>query len=119
MIKTLQITGVHMKLDEDIELYADKKIGHLDRYVPKKARQSLKAEVKLFETKVSDKNRFACEVIMHLPHDSVTVVERAQSLYAAIDTAENKLKVQLKKYKERHGGPRLHRRVLGRLKRSL
>lgn len=120
MIKTLQISGVgKTDIDEDTELYADKKIGHLDRFVPKKSRASLRAEVKLKETKVSDKNRFKCEVIMHLPHDMIAVTERGQSMLAAIDQTENTLKVQLKKYKEKHAGPRLHRRVVNRFKRSL
>lgn len=119
MIKNLQISGVHTDLTEDIELYADRKIGRMDRYVPRRALESLRAEVKLIETGVRDNDKYKCEVIMHLPHDSITVTENAQTMRAAIDEAENKLKVQLKKYKEKHGGPRLHRRVISRFKRSI
>jgi hypothetical protein len=38
MIEKLETIGVHMELDEDLEKYARKKIGLLDRYAPRKYR---------------------------------------------------------------------------------
>lgn len=114
MINNLQISGINTRLTEDLELYIHKKIGQLDRYVPKKARESLKAEVKLKEHKTKRKENFLCEVIMHLPKELVTVKENASSFLAAIDVTEERLKVRLKKYKDTHGGPRLHRRLINR-----
>lgn len=119
MIENIQMAGVHTKLTVEEEDYIDKKIGPIDRYVPKKARQSTKVEVKLKEEKSKDKAKFTCEVIMHLPHGSITVHERAITAFAAIDLAEDKLKVQLKKYKEKHAGPRIHRRLVSRFTRRI
>ncbi len=113
----LQISGVNTTLTKKQEEYASKKIGLLERYVPQKARDSLKTEVKLKESKARDKSTCVCEVIMHLPHGSVTVHEKAKTMLAAIDLAEDKLKVQLKKYKDKHAGPRLHRKVINRFRR--
>lgn len=118
MIKNLQISGVKTQLSKDLEYYVDKKIGPLDRYVPKKSRESLKTEVKLKESKAKNKESFMCEVIMHLPHGSVTVHEKATTFLAAIDLAEDRLKVQLKKYKEKHSDRRFHKRVASRLRRK-
>lgn len=114
----MEIAGVHTKLTKDIEMYVHKRLGELDKYVPKNARGSLHAEVKLKESKAKNKTGHVCEVIMHLPHERVTTIAKATTMLAAIDEAEAKQKNQLKKYKEKHGGPRLHRRVLRLVKRS-
>ncbi len=118
MIQKLEIQGVHLKLDRKLEGYVTKKIGRLDQYAPRKARDSLHVEVTLKEEIIKSKKSCVCEVVMHLPHSTITTKESTINMYAAIDIVEAKLKNQLKKYKETHGGPRLHRRLLGRLKRS-
>jgi ribosomal subunit interface protein len=118
MINLLQISGVHTEHTEAIDAYVRKKIGGCDRYIPKKARQSSKADVKLKEGKSKDQAKFTCEVIVHLPHGSITVHEKATTMFAAIDVAEDKLKVQLRKYKEKHAGPRIHRKVIARFIRN-
>lgn len=118
MIKTIQIDGVHTKLNKDLDLYVHKKIGTLDRFISRKSRESVKAEVKLKEAKGKDKSkRFTCEVIVKLPKDKIAIHEKGSSFLEAIDLSEDKLKIQLKKYKEKHGDPHLHRRVINRLKR--
>lgn len=118
MINNIQIAGLHLKLSAEDEEYIRKKIGPMDRYIPKKARQAVKTEVKLKESKAKDKARFTCEIVMHLPHAQITVHQKAQSLSAAIDVTEDKLKEQLHRYKEKHSGPRLHRRLVAKLIRS-
>lgn len=115
MINNIQIVGVHFDLTSDEEMYIDKKIGGLDRFVPKRNREATKVDVKIRKSKrKSADDKYSCEVIFHMPSESITVNEKAASVLASIDIAENKLKVLLKKYKEKHGGPRLHRRVIKR-----
>jgi ribosomal subunit interface protein len=118
MIKRLDIDGVHMELGKDLKMYVQRKIGGLDRYVSPHTRESLHAEVKLKEGKAKDKNRHTCEVILHLPQDTFTVKESAGTIFSAIDIVEEKLKIHLKKYKDLHTNPRLHQRIIARLKRS-
>lgn len=118
MIKKIEINGVHFDVDEDLRKYVSKKIGHLDMYMPIKARPSAHAEVKLKEAKAKNKKECICEVILHLPHDTLTTKESTINMYAAIDVVEAKLKNQLKKYKETHGKQRFHRRLLSRIKRG-
>lgn len=117
MINNLQIAGLHAKFTKEEEAYVTKKIGPMDRYIPKKARDAVKAEVKLKEEKSKDKSKFTCEVVMHLPHGSITVHEKSTTIYAAIDLAEDKLKHQITKYKEKHDRPRLHRRLAAKFTR--
>lgn len=118
MIEKLEIGGVHTKLDEDIKKYARKKIGKLDQYMGRHARKSAHAEVKLIEEKIKTRKQCTCEVILHLPKDTITVRETTLNMFAAVDIVETKLKNLLKKYKDTHeGGFRLHRRVISRFKR--
>lgn len=118
MIKSLQITGIHAKHDQEIDAYVRQKIGECDRYIPKKARESTKAEVKLKQEKSKDNAKFICEVIVHLPNGSITVHEKAITMLAAIDLAEDKLKIQLKKYKDKHSASKIHRRLANKFLRS-
>jgi len=116
MIEKIEISGVHYDVDKKLQKYVLKKIGNLDTYIPRKARESAHAEVMLKGTKKGDA-KYTAEVIMHLPQDTITVSESTLNMYAAVDIIETKLKNQLKKYKETHANPRLYRRALGRLKR--
>ncbi len=113
----LEIQGVHMDVDAKLQAYVTKKIGKLDRYVPKSSRESLHAQVFLKEEKKSSKKSNICEVVMKLPQETLTTKEATVNMYAAVDIVETKLKNRLKKYKETHNHKRLHQRVLSRLKR--
>lgn len=118
MIKKIEISGVHAVVDTDIRKYVRKKIGKLDNYMPRHARESAHAEVLLKESKAKDKKQCTCEVILYLPKDTLTTKESTLNMYAAVDIVEAKLKNQIKKYKEKHNPVRLHRRVIARLKRK-
>ena len=118
MLARLEISGVHMELDDALKKYVTKKIGRLDRFISRAAGKSVHAAVKLKEGKAKDKNERTCEVIVHLPHDTITVHETTINIYAAIDIVETKLRMRLKKYKDLHESPTLHRRLMARLKRQ-
>jgi len=118
MIQKIEINGVHMSVGDDLMKYVLKKIGRLDKYIPKHARLSAHVEVKLKEGKSKDKNKRTCEVLVHLPHENITVSETTINMYAAIDIVEEKLKATLHRYKELHADPKLRQRVIARLKRN-
>ncbi len=116
MIQKLEITGVHMHVGDDLRKYITKKIGGLDRYVPRAARESLHAELKLKESNARGRQERTCEVIVHLPNDVFAVKETTINMYAAVDIAEEKLKTQLRKYKDTHSAHKFRRRLLAALK---
>lgn len=116
MIQAIDIAGLKVELDDDIKKYVFKKIGRLDRFMPRHARKSLRAEVKLRDVGRKYGNKYECEVLLHLPDETVTSKDSTLNMYAAVDIVEAKLKNQLKKYKEQH----VHARgvgFIGRLKR--
>lgn len=119
MIQKMEISGIHAKVDKTLNKYVEQKIGNLDKYAPKNARASMHAEVKLKHLKAKNKVGHTCEVIIFLPNEQITTVAKATTLLAAVDEAEAKLKIQLKKYKEKHSGPRLHRRALRVVRRKI
>lgn len=116
MITQIDITGIQYEAKEDIKKYIRKKIGRLDRFVPRHARNSIKAEVILKELKTkADRNQ--CEVILHLPEQMITAKDSTINMFAAVDIVEKKLKNQLNKYKATHGGDPQDRH--GRLRKLL
>jgi ribosomal subunit interface protein len=119
MIKKIDISGVHYKIDEELERYLKKKIGNLDRFAPKHARDSLHAEIRLHEQKAKTKGQkeSECEVILHLPHGIIAAKEATLTMFAAVDIVESKLTNQLKTYKDKHSPAKMHHRFFTRMKR--
>ncbi len=99
MINKLEIAGIHTDATKDIQKYVKKKVGKLDAYMPRHARKSAHAEVRLKESKSKDKKQCSVEVVLYLPGEVITAKETTVNMYAAIDIVEEKLKTQLRKYK--------------------
>lgn len=112
MINHLHINGIHTVVTDDMRLYIEKKIGTLDRFIPRNARESARVDIKLKEFKASDKLSFECEVIIKLPKATITSHKKAKSMLAAIDDVEDNLKNQLKKYKNTHNPSRFRKHVV-------
>lgn len=117
MFTKFEISGIHLSVDDDLRKYATRKIGNLDKYLPRASRASAHAEVFLKVGKAKDKQAATCEVTLHLPHETVNVQETTLNLYAAIDIVEEKLKHQLQKYKELHASGKLNRKLFARFSR--
>jgi ribosomal subunit interface protein len=117
MIQKLEIHGVHVEVDPSLKKYITKKIGNLYRCIPKNERESAHAEVFLKTTKEKGSRRNLCEVTLRVPHQTIVIQEYAQNMFAAVDIAEEKLKQQLTKHKERTTGGSMRRRVFQRFGR--
>lgn len=100
MIKKVDITGINTELDQDVIKYAKRKISKLDSYMPKHARKSAHAEVRMKEATSKGKKQSTCEVNIYVPGEVITAKETTVNIYAAVDIVEEKLKSQLRKYKE-------------------
>lgn len=102
MINKVEVASIHTDGSQDIQKYAKKKISKLDSYMPRHARKSAHAEVKLKEAKSKDKKQCTVEVILHVPGETITAKETTVNMYAAIDIVEEKLKSQLRRYKQQN-----------------
>jgi putative sigma-54 modulation protein len=118
MINAINITGIKYDLDETTKRYVIKKIGRLDRYLPRHARKSASAEVKLKQVNRENGNKYEAEVILHVPDRLITAKDSTVNVLAALDIVEAKIATQLHKYKQ-ETVPHVGRRgVLSRFKRS-
>ena len=118
MISSIDITGVKYEIDDTTRKYVQKKIGRLDRYLPKHARKSVTADVKLKEVGRDHGNKYEAEIILNVPDKRLTAKDSTVNMLAAVDIVEAKLVAQLKKYKELHISHVGRRGVLSRFKRS-
>lgn len=119
MIESIVISGVKYTPDEKTKKYVLKKIARLDRFLPRHARKSVSAEVKLKEVNRSYGNKYEAEVILYVPDKQLTAKDSTVNILAAIDIVEAKLVSQLRRYKDAqvaHLGKT--RAILSRFKRS-
>lgn len=118
MATAIDITGIKYDVDEQTRKYIEKKLGRLERYVPKHARKSYRTEVKIKQIDKSRGNKYQAEVILHMPEKHLTATDSTTNVMAAVDIVQEKLKRQLHRYKLEklpHVG---NRRSLSRFKRS-
>ena len=116
MIEKMEISGVHMSIEPKLKKYVTKKMGAMDKYIPRHARESAHLEVKLKEDKIKEKHQYTCEVILFLPHDTIRISETTMNVFAAVDIIETKLKNQIRKYKETHTKKRIPGKILAKFR---
>ena len=119
MITNLTITGVKYELNDTTKRYIEKKIGPLDRFLPRHARKSVTADVKIKQIDNPGGNKYEVEVIINVPDKVITAKDSTMNVLAAVDIVETKLNGQLRRYKDdtlAHVGR--SRGVLAKFKRS-
>lgn len=119
MIQKFEITGVHVEINQQLREYIIKKLGSIDRYLPRHSRDSAHLEVRLNESKIDGKIQTICEVTLYMPHDTINLTESANTIYGAVDITKTKLKQRVQKYKDEHMNSKKRRHVFGRLRQRL
>jgi putative sigma-54 modulation protein len=99
MIKTIQVLGNSYDIDENTRKYAIKRIGRLDRYIPRHARRTASVDIKLQQVDHDHGNKFEAEVILSLPGKVITAKDSTVNILSAIDIVEEKIKAQISDYK--------------------
>lgn len=118
MIEAIDITGVKFDVDETTRKYVTRKIGKLDRYLPRHARKTVTADVKLKQIDKPHGNKYEAEVILNVPDKVLMAKDSTLNMLAAIDIVETKLLTQLHKYKELNIPHVGRRTMMSRFKRS-
>ncbi len=118
MIEAIDVTGIKYDVNDSTHKYAIKKIGRLERYLPRHARKSVRAEVKLRQIDKSHGNKYQAEAVLYVPDKTLTAKDSTSNIMAAIDIIEAKLSAQLRRYKADHIAHVGNRGVLSRFKRS-
>jgi putative sigma-54 modulation protein len=113
MIKT-DITSRNLEADKKIKSYVKHKIGELERFIPRRQRNSMSATVVLTDDPSGrEDNRFVCDAIVTVQGQQFIAKEGTVNIFAAVDIVEAKLKSQLKEYKDKQAPRR--GKLMGRL----
>lgn len=118
MIAAIDITGIKYDIDETTRKYVMRKLGRLDRYLPRHARKSVTVDVRLRQIDADHGNKYEAEIVLNVPDKRMTARDSTVNMLAAVDIVEAKIVTQLHKYKEAtipHVG---RRGVLDRFKRG-
>jgi ribosomal subunit interface protein len=100
MITRIDKSGTNLELGEDVVKYIDRKVGRLDRFMPRAYRKAVRAKVILRDKGNQDGSMYECEATLYLPGGNITARESTLNKFAAIDIVEAKLRNQLREYKE-------------------
>lgn len=118
MITSIQLAGIAYDIDDTTKKYVMKKIGRLDRFLPRHARKSVSAEVKLKQVNKDHGNKYEAEVTLNIPNKTVIAKDSTSNMLAVVDIVEAKLHKQLTEYKEANIAHIGKRGVMSRFKKS-
>lgn len=118
MIASVDIDGVKYEVNAATKKYVLRKVARLDRFLPRHARKSVTADVKLKQVNRDHGNKYEAEVILNVPEKRITAKDSTINMMAAIDIVEAKLITQLRKYKQQTISHVGKRGVMARFKRS-
>jgi ribosomal subunit interface protein len=99
MIAQIDITGVNYDVSQTTEKYIHKRIGKLDKFLPRHSKKTATAKVTIKQVNKSHGNKYEVEVIINLPVKNLMAKDESSNVLAAIDILEAKLTSQARKYK--------------------
>ena len=96
MIDNLTISGVKYELTDTTKKYVTKKIGALDKYLPRHARKSVSADVKIKQIGNPDGNKYEVEVMINVPDKVITASDSTMNVLAGVGIVEAKQSTPLR-----------------------
>ena len=101
MIDKIDISGNNdYKISESFRKYVTKRIGKLDRYMPRGNKKDIVAKIVVSEVNRAHGNKYAISVNMEIPGGKVlSAKDECSNVFAGIDIIEAKLKGQIHRYK--------------------
>ena len=98
MIEKIEISGNGYKIEDPFEKYTKKRIGKLDRYLPRNSKKDVVCKVNVREIGKGDK--FEIAVAMEVPGGKVLAArDECSNVFAGVDLVEAKLMGQIRSYK--------------------
>jgi ribosomal subunit interface protein len=116
MIDKVEVVGTKVKLEDNFRKYAMKRIGRLDRYLPKKCKKDVIARVAVSQVNRAHGNKYEIRGTIEVPGGKVIAArDEAGNMFAGVDILEAKLMGQVRRYKTESEGRRGRGGVLGRV----
>jgi len=101
MIEKIEITGNDYKVDESFRKYAEKRLGKLDKYLPRGSKKDVVAKVIVSEISSKGKGeKYEVSMAMEIPGGKVIAAkDECSNVYAGVDLVEAKVVGQIRRYK--------------------
>ena len=100
MIDKIEISGSNYKLSDNFQKYAIKRIGKLDRYLPRGSKKDVVAKIVITEVNRDHGNKFEISAAMEIPGGKVIAAkDECSNIFAGIDIIEAKLMGQIRRFK--------------------
>ncbi len=100
MIDKIEISGSNYKISDSFRKYAEKRIGKLDRYLPRGSKKDVVAKIVITEVDRAHGNKYEVSAAMEIPGGEViTARDECSNVFAGIDIIEAKLKGQVRRFK--------------------
>ena len=100
MIEKIEVTGNGYKVEESLRKYAEKRLGKLDRYLPRTAKKDIVTKMIVSEIGKNKGEKFEISVAMDIPGGKVIAAkDECSNVFAGVDLVEAKLTGQIRRYK--------------------
>ncbi|MBR3172704.1 ribosome-associated translation inhibitor RaiA [Candidatus Saccharibacteria bacterium] len=100
MIEKIEMSGKGYKIDEAFKKYIEKRLGKLDRYLPRKTKKDVVMKVTVSEVSKSKSEKYEISATMEITGGKVIAAkDECTNVFAGVDLVEAKLTGQIRRYK--------------------
>ena len=100
MIENIEISGTNYEVEEGLKAYVEKRIGKLDRHLPRENRKDLVAKIVVAEVNRDHGNKYEISASLDTPGGKVLAAkEESSNVFAGVDLLEAKLDGQIRRFK--------------------
>ena len=100
MIDKIEITGNGYKIEDSFKKYTEKRIGKLDRYLPRGSKKDVVVKVIVTEIGKNKGDKYEISAAMDIPGGKVVAAkDECSNVFAGVDLVEAKLTGQIRRYK--------------------
>ena len=105
MIENIDISGSNYKVEEGFQKYVMKRLGKLDRYLPRDNRKDVAAKVVVTQVDRSHVNKYEITASLDIPCSSyiygkvLFAKDETSNVFAGVDLIEAKLEGQIRRFK--------------------
>lgn len=100
MIDKIELSGNNYKISDSFKKYALKRIGKLDKYLPRGSKKDVVTKIVVTEVDKPHGNKYLISVAMEvLGGKVITAKDECSNVFAGIDILEAKLKGQIRRFK--------------------
>lgn len=100
MIEKFEITGNGYKVEDGFRKHVKKKLGKLDRYLPRGFKKDIMMRVTVSEIGKTRGDKYEVSVAMEIPGGKVLAAkDECSNVFTGVDMVETKLSGQIRRYK--------------------